>query len=104
MTEEKVDDTAAMLEGNGPEPGLAQKVKAILAREWGLTAGEIPDDAALNKFPAWDSLGHIRILLALEAKCGLLLDVDTVQELISLERILEHLGEGRVPVPEESLR
>jgi acyl carrier protein len=70
---------------------LVNRVKAVLAREWKIEPNAIPDDAALNTFPRWDSLGHIGILLALETEFGLKLTAETVQTLTSLPRLVAHL-------------
>jgi len=67
------------------------RVKTILAREWKVPLEAIPETAALNHFPAWDSLGHIRLMLALEAEFDFEITADTVQELTSLPRIMAYL-------------
>lgn len=70
---------------------MNDKLKAILAREWDVSPLEIPDTAALNQFEKWDSLGHIKIMLALEEELDLVLDPDVVQSLSSLPKIVAHL-------------
>jgi acyl carrier protein len=70
---------------------VRNRVKAVLAREWRVAPETIGDDAALNHCPQWDSLGHITILLALQAEFGFELTADTIQQLVSLPRIVEHL-------------
>lgn len=78
---------------------LRARVKAVLAREWGVAVSAIPDDAALNDYAPWDSLGHISVMMALEAEFGLELSAETVQALLSLPKIVAHLearrGAGR---------
>jgi citrate synthase len=74
------------------DPALLLQVKEVLAREWKVNADAIPDNAALNQYPAWDSLGHITILLALQSRFTLELTAETVQALTSLPRIVEHLA------------
>jgi acyl carrier protein len=74
-----------------PEQELFQRIKAIVAREWHVAPADVPDDAELNKTPKWDSLGHITLLLALHQEFGIDLTADTVQELVSLPRIVRHL-------------
>ena len=51
----------------------------------------IPLDADVFNFPAWDSLVHVRILLAIEAKTGRLLDSDLISNLKSLQDVAEAL-------------
>jgi len=75
---------------------LLDSIKEVLAREWTLDAGAIPEDAALNHFERWDSLGHITILLALQSRFTLELTADTIQTLTSLPRIVEHIAARQV--------
>ena len=75
-----------------PNPLLTQ-VKEILAREWNVSATSIPDDAELNVFEKWDSLGHISILLALEAEFGIEISPASVQSLLTLPKIIAYLEE-----------
>lgn len=70
---------------------LRSQVKEVLAREWNLVPGAIPDDAAINDLTQWDSLGHITIMLALEADFGVEITADTVQSLLSVPKIVEYL-------------
>jgi citrate synthase len=74
------------------QTSLLDSVKNVLAEEWRLEPSAIPDDAALNRFERWDSLGHITILLALQSRFALELTADTVQALTSLPRIVDHLA------------
>lgn len=74
-----------------PDPELLPRIKSILANEWKQPAEEVPDDAALNKYPAWDSLGHIRVMLALQNELGIELTADSVQSLSSIPRIIEYI-------------
>lgn len=70
---------------------LLNSVKHVLAREWNLPLREIPDDAELNRHPLWDSLGHIRVMLALQSELGVNLNEETIQLLSSIPRIVQHL-------------
>ena len=71
---------------------LLNSIKQVLASEWNLPLSEIPDDAALNRHPSWDSLGHIRVMLALQSELGVKLNEETIQSLSSVQRIVEHLN------------
>ncbi len=52
----------------------------------------IPLDADVMNFPAWDSLVHVKILLAIEAKTGRLLDSDLISNIKSLQDIAAALN------------
>ena len=70
---------------------LAARVKLVLAQAWDTQVDAIPDDAALNDYERWDSLGHITLVLALGAEFGFELTAETVQELRSVPRIVDFL-------------
>ena len=72
---------------------LVSQVKEILAREWNVNATSIPDDAELNVYEKWDSLGHISILLALEVEFGIEINPESVQSLLTLPKIVSYLEE-----------
>jgi acyl carrier protein len=74
-----------------PDDNMAQKVKSVLAKEWGLRASDIPDTAALNEYEKWDSLGHITIMLALEKEFGIEVTADNIQSLSSVGNIVAFL-------------
>ena len=75
-------------------PGsLLSQVKEILAREWNVSVTSIPDDAELNVYEKWDSLGHISILLALEGEFGIEVNPESVQSLLTLPKIVSYLEE-----------
>ncbi|MFT4606042.1 MAG: acyl carrier protein [Rhodothermales bacterium] len=62
-------------------------IRDVLASVWQVEPDSIPADARLNAYPAWDSLGHITLLLALSEKFGFTLTPDNVQDMISLPAI-----------------
>lgn len=70
------------------DASVRERVKQVMAGEWGLASRDVPDDAALNRFERWDSLGHISLLLALQREFGLELNPDSVQRLGSLASIV----------------
>ena len=70
---------------------LLNSVKAILAREWKIESDSIPNDAELNQYERWDSLGHISLMLALEADLGIEITAETVQNLSSIPKIVSYL-------------
>ncbi len=74
---------------------MLEEVKTLMARAWNIDAEAIPDDASLNQFKPWDSLGHITMLLALETEYGLALDEESVQSLRTLPLILARLESSR---------
>lgn len=59
----------------------------LVADALGRPLGDIPPDGSIYTIPAWDSLGHVRVLLALESAIGRLLPSDTIAALASVADI-----------------
>jgi acyl carrier protein len=81
--------------------------KRLLAEATGAEAAFVPDDARIGSFERWDSLAHMRLVLALEQLVGRQLDPDEVVEIESLDdvrAILEanHPAHGGAPAPTEA--
>jgi acyl carrier protein len=71
--------------------------KAILASALEVEVAEIPDDASLDSFEPWDSLAHMKLIMALEGEVGRTLDVEeilTIVDLASLDALML-ASEGR---------
>jgi len=79
-----------------PGSTLSQ-VKEILAREWNVSVSAIPDDAELNVYEKWDSLGHISMLLALADEFNIDVTPENVQALLTLPKIVSFLDERKNP-------
>ena len=47
----------------------------------------VPDTAGPGEWPAWDSLGHVRLVSALESTYGVAIAVDEVIALMSIADI-----------------
>ena len=66
--------------------------KELIAKALGRPLAEIADDAAMGNPESWDSLGHMRILMEIEARLGheidpelaaLIIDVKSVEDVLS---------------------
>ena len=49
---------------------MSARAREILARALGLTTDAVGPDTRLGTAPQWDSLAHMRIILAIEADLG----------------------------------
>jgi acyl carrier protein len=58
--------------------------RELLAEATGADAASVPDGARIGSFKRWDSLAHLRLILALEAKIGRQLDPDESVRIESL--------------------
>ena len=73
--------------------------KRLLADAAGLDEAAIPEDARVGSFEQWESLVHMRLLLAVEEHLGRELDPDEVagiESLAEIEALLQTtpLGKG----------
>ena len=57
-----------------------------------LRSNSLPGDAAIGSLEAWDSLGHMRLLLAIEAKLGRELTMEEATSLTALSDVERLLG------------
>lgn len=64
----------------------------LAAEALGVTVDSLPGDAAIGSLEAWDSLGHMRLLLAIEAKLGRELTMEEATGLIALSDVERLLG------------
>lgn len=66
--------------------------KKVMAAAWSIDASSIPDDASLNDFPPWDSIGHVSLLLALEENYGVEVNSETIQSIRNLDAVVAAIG------------
>lgn len=71
---------------------MRERIKEVMADVFELSPDRIPDDADTESLEQWDSLGHMQLMLALEAEFGVQIPTETMLELLSLEEIEEFLG------------
>lgn len=65
----------------------ANRARYLLADALELEPGEITDDASIETVGAWTSLGHLRLILALEEEIGRELDTGLVVEIATLKDV-----------------
>jgi len=71
--------------------------RSLLAAAMEMDVADIADDAAIGSLENWDSLAHMRLILALEEHMGAELTPDTVVGLGSLADVVTVLDEGQLP-------
>jgi len=70
----------------------AECVRAIMASVFRVPANELPAQLAQANVKNWDSLGHLRLILALEAGLKVKFRTDRIPGLTSLGAILDELA------------
>lgn len=66
---------------------LPDRLRTIIATELDLPEAEIPLDASAETLQAWDSLGHMRIVMAIEDALGVRFATAEISELTSIAKL-----------------
>jgi acyl carrier protein len=61
----------------------------LIGRELDLDEGEIGPHSTMDDVAGWDSLGHLRVCMAMEARYGMRIPMERVPELRSVPAIVE---------------
>lgn len=69
-----------------------QQLRDIIAVTLGIGPDRITQTSAQDDFAAWDSLGQINLMVALEAAFGIELQVEDFAKLASVPAILDYLA------------
>ena len=84
---------------------MKEQIKEVMARTFDIPISDITDDAKINGVPNWDSLGHMLLMLELEAEFGVSISTDDMTNLLSLDLLHAYLqGNGLDPGFENSMR
>jgi acyl carrier protein len=70
-----------------------EQARALLADAVNADTGAVPDDARIGSLELWDSLAHLRLILAIEAKIGRPLDPDEIMGVESLDDVAALLNQ-----------
>jgi acyl carrier protein len=74
---------------------IPARLAGVIEQTFDLPKGSVGADAHMGRTPRWDSLGHIELILAIEAEFGVKIRTDHVRGLISFEKLREHLDQPR---------
>jgi acyl carrier protein len=75
-------------------PSLTARVQTLLAEAIQAPPELVTADLAFGDLPQWDSLGHMEVMLRLEEQFGVVIDADTIAQLISVPEICKYLVEN----------
>jgi len=68
---------------------VLDEVRQTVADVFLIDAQEVTSESSPDSIPAWDSLGHLNLVLALEQKFGLTFEPEQVPQLTSVQTIAE---------------
>jgi citrate synthase len=66
-------------------------IESLVAATFNVPADQVTEDSDMASLPAWDSLGHINLVLAIEEAYGVVVDEDAVVEITSVRAIRDFL-------------
>lgn len=67
---------------------LREELRAVVAEVFNVNAGDLPDAPTPDNVRAWDSLGHMELIAALEARFGVSISLAESVNLLSESDIL----------------
>ena len=73
---------------------LSQQVQALVVDALGVPAEEVTSSLAFGDLPQWDSMGHMEVMLLLEARYGVEISAETIGALTSIPIICAYLQEN----------
>ena len=73
---------------------LIDNVRNAIAEVLQVNLEEITPQITFGDIPQWDSMGHMEVMLALEQRFGVPVNADTIGELVSFEKIVEHIAQS----------
>ena len=67
---------------------------AMLAEILERPVGSVPENASIHNFPAWDSLAHVKLMLAVEEVTGRPVDPGRIAMMADLQAVDAYLRES----------
>ena len=65
------------------------RVQPVIATALNVDPAEITPETQFGDLPAWDSMGHMELIVTLEAEFGIEVNADTISELITVAAICD---------------
>ena len=74
------------------EDGLARNVIAVVARELGVEPDVLSLEIGIGDIPEWDSVANLALLFAIEQAFNIVLDMDDMLRIETVEDIVDVVG------------
>lgn len=72
---------------------MEDQVKGILSKVFGVDVSQITDAIAPGKLKAWDSIRHMKMILALEEEFSVEFEPEDIGQMLNLKLIMNILNE-----------
>lgn len=66
---------------------LEKQLIALIARTFAVDAAILHSESGQEDLKAWDSLGHLRLIMQVEAEFGVAFSIDEIPTLTSISKI-----------------
>ena len=73
---------------------LTSQIQALLVESLRVPTGQVTSELAFGDLPQWDSMGHMEVMMALEAQFGVEINADTIAALTSIPAIVTYIQEN----------
>ncbi len=70
---------------------INNELKQVVAKTFGLPVAEVTPDLAAGSINKWDSLGHLKLVLAIESSFNVKFKTEQIAELVTIRKIHEEL-------------
>lgn len=70
---------------------LEQRAKAIIADVFRIKEDSVNENTNMDNTPGWDSLGHLRLVLALESEFGITIEPEDLVKMTDYKVIIHFL-------------
>jgi citrate synthase len=77
-----------------PNHNLSTQVQDLLTKSLRVPADQITPELAFGDLPQWDSMGHMEVMMALEAQYGIEINAETIGALTSISAICSYIQEN----------
>lgn len=75
-------------------PNARVQARIILAEATHSEPGEVPEEASIDTWGAWDSLSHVRLIMAIESYLGNEMPPEAVVEITDIGKITEYISKA----------
>ena len=73
---------------------LTTQVQGALVEALRVPPEQVTPDLAFGDLPQWDSMGHMEVMMTLEAQFGVEISAETIADLTSVPAICAYIGEN----------
>jgi acyl carrier protein len=75
---------------------MIKKVRKSFVEAFGIDPSEFSQDLTPDSIPAWDSFGHLRLVIALQEQFSIEFNIDEIMEMESVEKIVEIISKRAI--------